>query len=346
MIPEYTKKKLVTFIKIKRSSISLAVLLVIYILSLFSEFIANDKPLLIRYNSKNYWLSAFILYSDKEFGGQYDTEAQYRRLIDTDRFIKDKNNFIIFPPIPYGPNYIDLIELEGFPPTAPSSEHILGTDNKGRDIFARILYGYRISITFALILLIVEILLGVIIGSIQGYLGGKVDLSIQRLIEILSSLPFLYIVILFSKVFGRSFTTLLVIMSIFNWIGLSYYMRSEYLKLKQLQFVEAARSVGAGNIYIMYSEILPNALVPVITFAPFSIIASISSLSALDYLGFGLPPHIPTWGELISQGMSNLSKYWLSVYPLAVLFGTLLLTAFVGEGVRNILDPKRYTRVE
>ncbi len=343
--PQFNKSFL-GFIGIKRASISLSILIFFFVLSLFSEFIANDKPIFIRYEGKNYLFSAFKFYPDTQFGGRHNTRAQYRELAKSPQFAKNSKNFMIFPPVPYGPNYINLNELHGNPPSPPDRHHIMGTDNKGRDIFARLLYGLRISLTFALILLVLEIVIGIVVGGVQGFFGGKVDLIVQRLIEILSSMPFLYITILFSKIFGRSIVTLIVIMTIFNWIGLSYYMRSEFLRLKQFQFVEAARSMGVGNFKIIISEILPNALVPVITFAPFSIIASISSLSALDYLGFGLPPDIPTWGELIGQGMENLSSYWLSVFPLAVLFTTLLLTAFVGEGLRTALDPRKYNKVE
>ena len=334
------------FFKIKRAVISLCILLSLYFISFFSELIANDKPILVGYDGKLYFFTAYIFYSDKTFGGKYDTEAQYRELVKTYRFTHNKNNFILFPPVPYSPYTSNLRELTSYPPTPPGNKHILGTDDRGRDVFARLLYGFRVSVSFALILLVIEVLIGIIIGALQGFLGGIVDITVQRLIEILSALPFLYIVILVGNVIGQGFFTLIVVMSLFNWIGLSYYIRAEFLRIKKYQFIDAAKTLGTGNIKVVFSEILPNALVPIITFAPFSLIAAIKILSGLDYLGFGLPAPTPSWGELMRQGMENLSSYWLSVFPFIVLFLTLLLLAFVGEGIREAMDPKEYSRME
>ncbi|MBN2353149.1 MAG: ABC transporter permease subunit [Spirochaetales bacterium] len=341
-----TKRRINRFFKIKRSVLSLAVLGVLYILSLGSELIANDKPILVFYKNTPYLFNAYIFHSDKTFGGQYDTEAQYRGLNKTAAFMQGSGNYMVFPLVPYSAYSSSLDELRGNPPTAPDAIHILGTDDRGRDVFARLLYGFRTSLTFALVLLVLEIVIGCVIGALQGYLGGAFDLVMQRLIEILSALPFLYIVILIGNVLGQSFGMLILIMAIFNWIGLSYYIRSEFLKNKQFQFVEAARALGVRGAKILFSEILPNALTPIVTFMPFSLISAVFTLTALDYLGFGLPAPTPSWGELIQQGMENLSSYWLSVYPFIILFLTLLLLAFVGEGLREALDPREYSRME
>jgi microcin C transport system permease protein len=343
-----TARRIKRFLKIKRAVISLCIISGLYFITFFSEIIANDKPILIYYSKKYYFFAAYNFYSDKTFGGTYDTEAQYKDLIRTDRFKNNKNNFIIFPPIPYSPYTSSLEELKGYPPTPPDSKHILGTDDRGRDVFTRLLYGFRVSMTFAVILLIIEIFIGVLVGAFQGYFGGMIDLTTQRIIEILSALPFLYIVILAGNIFGQGFITLIIVMSIFNWIGLSYSMRAEFLRIKKFQFVDAAKILGTGNLRILFSEILPNAFVPIITFAPFSLIASISILSGLDYLGFGLPAPTPSWGELMRQGTApeHLSSYWLSLFPFIALFLTLLLLAFVGEGLREAMDPKEYARLE
>ncbi|OQB67842.1 MAG: Inner membrane ABC transporter permease protein YejE [Spirochaetes bacterium ADurb.Bin133] len=345
-ISPITKRRIESFLKIKRAWISLIILASVYFISLFSEFIANDKPIVIRYEGRYYFFAAFKFYSDIEFGGKYKTEAQYKEIAKTDRFTQNPKNFMMFPPIPYSPYSSNLEDLEGFPPTPPDLKHILGTDDRGRDVFTRLLYGFRVSMTFSIILLILEIAIGVFIGALQGYLGGVFDITSQRLIEILSSLPFLYIVILLGAVLGKGLATLIIVMGIFNWIGLSYYIRSEFLKLKQLQYVEAARAIGMNPLAILFSEMLPNALTPIVTFAPFSLIGGVSALSSLDYLGFGLPAPTPSWGELIKQGTEYLSCYWLSVYPFVALFMTLLLTAFVGEGTREAIDPKSYSKIE
>jgi len=345
-ISPLTQRRLKRFIKIKRAVISLCILAVLFTLSLFSELIVNDKPLVIQYEGTCYFFAAYNYFADKSFGGKYDTEALYRELARSERFKADTGNFMIFPLVPYSPYTSTLDELEGTPPTAPDGTHILGTDDRGRDVFARLLYGFRISLTFALVLLLLEIIIGCIIGALQGYMGGKFDLIMQRFIEVLSALPFLYVIILIGSVLGQSFSTLIIIMALFNWIGLSYYIRAEFLRLKKYQFVDAAIVLGVKKYKILFSEILPNALTPIITFMPFSLISAVFTLTALDYLGFGLPAPTPSWGELIRQGMANLSSYWLSVYPFIALFLTLLLLTFIGEGVREAMDPKEYTKME
>jgi microcin C transport system permease protein len=231
-------------------------------------------------------------------------------------------------------------------PFRPVKNHWMGLDGAGRDVLARILYGLRTSMTFGLLLVLISYVLGIIAGALQGYYGGLIDISGQRLIEIWSALPFLYIMILLGSVYGRSFMLLLICYGIFNWIGISYYMRAEFLRLRKLPFVEAAKCMGISSSKVIFRHILPNSLVPVITFFPFSLVGAIGALAALDYLGFGLPPPTPSWGELLFQAQEYRWAWWLILYPSTALFAVMLLGVFVGEGVRNAYDPKRYTRLE
>jgi len=231
-------------------------------------------------------------------------------------------------------------------PFRPVKGHILGIDGAGRDVFARILYGLRTSMTFGLLLVFASMVVGIVTGALQGYYGGAVDITGQRLIEIWSALPFLYIMILMGSVYGRSFPLLLICYGMFNWIGISYYMRAEFLRLRKQPFVEAAKCMGIGSHKIIFKHILPNGLVPVVTFFPFSLVGAIGALAALDYLGFGLPPPTPSWGELIFQAQQFRWAWWLILYPSLALFTVMLLGVFVGEGIRNAYDPKRYQRLD
>jgi microcin C transport system permease protein len=231
-------------------------------------------------------------------------------------------------------------------PFPPVSGHIMGIDSAGRDVFARVLYGLRTSLTFGFMLVVCSMFFGVFAGAVQGYYGGVIDITGQRLIEIWSALPFLYIMILMGSVYGRSFALLLVCYGIFNWIGISYYIRAEFFRLRKQPFVEAATCLGISSKGIMFRHILPNALIPVITFSPFSLVGAIGSLAALDYLGFGLPPPTPSWGELLFQAQQYRWAWWLILYPSMALFIVMLCGVFLGEGIRNAYDPKRYARIE
>lgn len=231
-------------------------------------------------------------------------------------------------------------------PYPPVAGHWLGIDNAGRDVLARLLYGLRISLAFGLILTVAAMLIGIFVGAIQGYYGGRIDLAGQRLIEIWSALPFLYIMILLGAVYGRGFILLLVCYGLFNWIGISYYLRAEFFRLRHQPFVDAARVMGLKDRVIMFRHILPNALVPVITFFPFSLVGAIGSLAALDFLGFGLPPPTPSWGEMLQQAQQYRWAWWLILYPSLALFGVMLLGIFIGEGVRQAYDPHRPTHWE
>jgi microcin C transport system permease protein len=339
-----SKKRWSKFKRIRRAHLALIILCAIYLISLGSELLANDRPLLVWYEGRPYF-PVLRFYSEQTFGGEFITAPDYKKLRETPAFSSGSGNYMVFPLIPFGPNESHL-ELDGYPPYKPSLQHPLGTDDRGRDILTRLLYGYRVSFTFAVVISLLGLAVGVVIGGIQGYFGGKLDLTAQRLIEILSTLPFLYVVIIIGSSLGTNFTTLLLCFLVFEWIGISYYMRSEFLKLRNVPFVEASRALGAGHFHIMFRHILPNALTPILTFLPFSLIGAIFSLSALDYLGFGLPAPTPSWGELVRQGMSNLRSFWLTGFPILTLFFVLLLIAFVGEGIREAFDPKEYAKME
>ena len=260
------------------------------------------------------------------------------------------------PLYPYGPNEA-LLDDSGTPPNPPSASHLMGTDDRGRDVLVRLAYGFNISMTFAIVVTLFGEGIGIAIGAMLGYFGGKLDILGQRGIEIWSSLPFLYTIIIISSVVvpvylpghnqlaQPSFWLLVVILSAFNWMGITYYVRGEFYREKVKDYVGAAMTAGVSDAGIIFSHILPNALTPVVSFAPFVIVANIGSLVALDFLGFGLPAPTPSWGELIGQGMQNLSKWWLVFYPLGVMFVTLLLVVFIGEAVREAFDPREYSRL-
>ena len=231
-------------------------------------------------------------------------------------------------------------------PHRPVRGHLLGIDIAGRDVFARILYGLRISMTFGLLLVICSMCIGIFMGAVQGYYGGRLDITIQRFIEIWSALPFLYIMILMGSIYGRSFILLLFCYGIFNWIGISYYMRGEFFRLRRQAFVDAARCMGIPPFKIMFRHIFPNALIPIVTFFPFSLVGAIGALTALDYLGFGLPPPPPSWGELLQQAQQFRWAWWLILYPSLALFLVMLLGVFVGEGVRDAYDPRPFSKME
>jgi len=257
------------------------------------------------------------------------------------------------PPIPHSalpaPHFLFTVvadKTEVRWPFRPTTGHWLGIDSAGRDVLARILYGLRTSLTFGFLLVALAMILGTLFGAIQGYFGGTTDIVGQRLTEIWSALPFLYVMILVGAVYGRGFIMLLGCYAIFNWIGISYYIRAEFLRLRRLPFVEAARSLGLPHRTIIFRHILPNALVPLITFFPFYLVGAVGSLAALDYLGFGLPPPTPSWGELLQQAQQFRWAWWLILYPSLALFIVMLLGVFVGEGVRNAYDPRPQTRYE
>ncbi len=343
LVSELTKERYKRFKKIKRAYYSLWILGVAFIFSLFTPWLVNDKPLVLIYDNGCYF-PAFKFYPSTQFGGRYGTEADYPVLKDDPSF-KEKGGWVLMPPWPHNPLH-PYLHLEGTPPHPPSFRHWLGTDASARDIMARLMHGFRICMVFALILACLSALLGIVIGGVQGYLAGKVDIIMQRLIEIWSALPFLYVVIMIGSIYERSFKLLIFVMLLFQWIGLSYYMRGEFLKLKNMNYILTARAVGMSHFRIFFRHILPNALTPVVTIMPFSLIGGIGALTALDFLGFGLHPPTPSWGELLDQGLKYLYAPWIATSTVFALFLTLLLATFIGEGVREAFDPKSGDRFE
>jgi microcin C transport system permease protein len=324
----------------KRAYYSLQFLFYSYLISLFSPVLLNNKPLIVVYQNELSF-PIFFFYPASKFGGDQSTEPNYKKLLVSNQF-QNSENFMWFPLSRFGVNEDNLESLEegANPPSPPSRTHWFGTDDRGRDVFTRIVYGYRLAMTFSLILVILEIILASIIGGIQGFFVGNVDLILQRIIEILSAIPFLYLILIMGAFFGRSFAVLLITYGALSWIGLSYYMRGEFLKLRSFAFVDAARSMGVSSWKIITRHLLPNSLTPLVTFLPFILISAISVLSALDFLGYGIPAPNPSWGELIGQGRERLSAWWLITFPSVALFLTILFSAFVGEGLRDAFDPK------
>ncbi|RDI21447.1 microcin C transport system permease protein [Pseudacidovorax intermedius] len=318
--------------------VSLVLFVVLVVLSLFAEVLSSDRPLLVRYEGRLYF-PVLTEYSEKTFGGDFETPADY-----LDPFIRERitqgSNWAVYAPNPYGPRTLNYFASRPNP-AAPSSENLLGTDDRGRDLLAQLIYGFRVSVLFALALTVIGVVLGVITGAIQGFFGGKTDLAFQRFIEIWGSMPELYLLIIFSAIFAPSVALLLVLLSLFGWMGLSDYVRAEFLRNRQMDYVRAARALGVGNLAIMWRHILPNSLVPVVTFLPFRMSAAILALTSLDFLGLGVPPGTPSLGELLNQGKANIDAWWISLSTFGVLVVTLMLLTFMGDALRDAMDPRK-----
>lgn len=330
-------EKISIFKKNKRAYCSFLLLIFIFVLSLFSELISNDKPLIVKYKNELYF-PVFHNYSDEFWGGDFPTAANY-----SDSLIQNnikQNGWLIMPPIPYSFNTVDYY-LDSATPSAPSKKHWLGTDEEGRDVLARILYGIRLSLIFALVLTFISSAIGIFVGAVQGYFGGKTDIILQRFIEIWDSLPQLFILIIIASVFLPTFLSLLVILLLFSWTGLTGMVRAEFLRLRNFEYVKAAQVLGVGNFRIMFRHILPNALVTSITFIPFIMAEAITSLSALDFFGLGLSQDYPSLGDLVRQGKDNLQAPWIGVSIFVVLSGLLSMLIFIGEGVRDVFDTRK-----
>ncbi len=321
----------------KRSLFSLYIFVILFSLSIFAEFISNDKPLVMKVEGKLYFPIVFS-YSEKELGGIFDTEADYKGYFVTKK-ISSRDNWALFPLNPHSFNSINLNNSTPNP-AQPSNFNYLGTDDRGRDVLARLIYGFRLSVIFAFILTIIGIMIGILFGAIQGYFAGKTDLFLQRFIEIWSSMPELYLLIIFSSLFEPSILLLLILLSLFGWMSLSDYVRAEFLKGRNLDYVTAARALGLSDTKIIFRHILPNSMISVITFLPFRISGAILILTSLDFLGLGVPPNTPSLGELLSQGKENIEAWWLSLTTFFVLVGTLLLLIFIGEGIRESFDSR------
>lgn len=339
------RKRWKKFRSLKRGYYSFLIMASFFILSFILPILVNKTALVVKYNG-NYYFPVFKsgIYEGSVFGQDRYGEANYRML--KEQFKQDDSgNWVIMPLYPYGPNENLLDEIEGSPPHPPSIRHIFGTDDRARDVFARLLYGFNISISFAIVVTLLAYLIGVTIGSILGFYSGKIDILGQRAIEIWATLPFLYVIIIVNSILQPNFILLVIVLTAFTWEGITYYVRGEFYREKARDYVSAAVSLGAKNRTIIFKHILPNSLTPIISFAPFAIVANISSLVALDFLGFGLPPPTPSWGQLISQGMNNIEKWWLVAAPLTAMFLTLIAIVFIGEAIREAFDPKIYSRL-
>jgi len=331
------RRRLRNFRSNRRGFWSLWLFLALFGLSLCAELLANDKPLMISYQG-NWYFPVIQAIPEETFGGFLPTEADYR-----DPFISDEikaNGWMIWPPIRFSYNTINY-DLQVPSPAPPSAENWLGTDDQGRDVASRVIYGFRISVVFGLTLTFASCIVGVAIGAIQGFYGGKVDLFGQRFIEIWAGLPMLYLLIILSAIVQPNFWWLLGIMLLFSWMGLVDVVRAEFLRARNFEYVKAARALGLDNRRIMFRHILPNAMVATLTFLPFILTGAITGLTSLDFLGFGLPSGSPSLGELIAQGKANLHAPWLGISAFVSLSLMLTLLVFVGEAVRDAFDPRK-----
>jgi len=350
----------------KRAYWSLIIFSICFLLSLFAELIANDKPILVKYRGE-YFFPIVIFYPETAFGGDFKTEAVYRdpevqclimsggledcfeapeeiiNAISSKSFVPDNNAFMrgysVWPIIPY--SYDTPVDRPGAAPLPPNSENILGTDDTKRDVLARVIYGFRLSIVFTIIVTSLSSLIGIIAGAVQGYFGGRTDLFFQRFIEIWSGVPSLYIIIIMFAILGRSFWLLVFLTVLFGWMGLVGVVRAEFLRARNLEYVRAAKALGVSNWKIMFKHMLPNAMVATLTMLPFIVTGTIASLAALDFLGFGLPSSAPSLGELTLQAKQNIQAPWLGFTAFFTFAIMLALLVFIFEGVRDAFDPRK-----
>ena len=355
----------------KRGYYSFLILVTLYAISFFLPFLMSNRAIVLKYDN-NYYFPSLKTYFYETFGTQKKSiyfasdfqqelneagepalgEVDYRAL--KKQFAQqNEGNWVILPPIPYSPTeeFLTRVTAEtedptkDSPPLPPSSGHWLGTDSSNRDVLVRLAYGFRISISFALIVVFISYSIGITVGALLGFFGRWVDIIGQRFVEIWGAIPFLYTIMIINSIFGSSFLGLVGILAAFSWLTISYYIRGEFYREKAKDYVAAAVATGESNFVIMMKHILPNALTPVITFAPFAIVASITALVSLDFLGFGLRPPTPSWGDLIKQAHANLQEWHLVVFPLLAIFFTLQMIVFIGEAVREAFDPKVYSRL-
>ena len=331
------QRRLQNFRANRRGYWSAWIFVLLFLISLPAEFIANDKPLLVSYDGSLY-SPVLVDYPETTFGGEFETTADY-----TDPYVVElieEKGWLVWPLIPY--HYrTNIKDLPGSAPTAPSADNWLGTDDQGRDVATRILYGFRISVLFGLILTLLSSVIGVAAGAIQGYFGGWTDLVFQRFIEVWSGLPMLYLLMIMASVVVPGFFTILFLMRLFSWMALVGVVRAEFLRARNFDYVRAARALGVNDIAIMYRHVLPNAMVATITFMPFILSGSVTTLTSLDFMGFGLPPGSPSLGELLNQGKNNLQAPWLAISAFMVLSVMLSLLVFIGEAVRDAFDPRK-----
>ncbi|MGN7438073.1 MAG: ABC transporter permease [Alcanivorax sp.] len=338
-----TRRRLSQFRANKRGYWSFWIFLFLLFITTGAELVANDKPIMMKHNGQFYF-PVFVNYAETEFGGDFETEAEYR-----DEFVQElilgedgTKGWMLWPPIPFSYDTINY-DLKEPAPTAPDEVNWLGTDDQGRDVAARVIYGFRLSVYFGLILTGLSAVIGVFMGAVQGYYGGTVDLILQRITEVWASMPYLYIVIIFAAIFTPGFWTLLLILLMFKWLGLVDLVRAEFLRARNFDYVRAAGALGISNGVIMWRHVLPNAMVATITYLPFILTACITSLTALDFLGLGMPPGSPSLGELLAQGKNNLQAPWLGITGFLSLAVMLTLLTFIGEAVRDAFDPRKTT---
>lgn len=339
-ISPINRRRLDNFRANRRGYWSLWIFLFLFLISLFAEFLANDKPIFIQYDG-HFFFPILVSYPETIFGGDFETEAEY-----SDPEVQNligKKGWSIWPLIPYSYDTV-IWDLPTPAPSPPTTQNWLGTDDQGRDVVARLIYGFRISILFGLLLTLLSSVIGVATGAWQGYFGGWTDLIFQRFIEIWGSMPQLFILIILAGLFVPSFWFLLGILLLFSWMGLVGVVRAEFLRGRNFTYVLAARALGVSNTKIIFKHILPNAMVATITFLPFILSGSITSLTALDFLGLGLPPGSASLGELLNQGKANLQAPWLGISTFLILAAMLSLLIFIGEGVRDAFDPRKTFR--
>lgn len=332
-----TIRRINNFKSNKRGVISSYVFLSLFLISLFANFIANDKPIFVKFND-NYYFPIFEKIPEIFYGGEFETEADYKDPYVIDLIKSD--GFLIMPLIEYSFDTINY-DLKLPSPSPPTLENILGTDDQGRDVLARLIYGFRISVFFGIVLTFFSTIIGIIIGGLQGYFGGRIDLFGQRFIEIWSGLPVLYLLIIIASFVQPSFWVLLSIMLLFSWMSLEGVVRAEFLRARNFEYVKAAKALGLGNTMIMIKHVLPNAMVATLTLLPFILSGSIATLTSLDFLGFGLPPGSPSLGEMVAQGKANLQAPWLGLSAFITLSLQLSLLVFIGEAVRDAFDPRK-----
>ena len=332
-----TQRRLSQFKNNKRGFWSLWIFLAVLVICLGAEFIANDKPLLVKFEN-HFYMPVFQTLPETTFGGDFETEADYR-----DAFVQDliqEKGWMIWPPIRFSYDTINYNLIQPAP-SPPSAENWLGTDDQGRDVTARVIYGFRLSVLFGLILTVISSIVGITAGAFQGYYGGTLDLILQRVIEVWSSLPSLYILIIFSAMFVPGFWTLLLILLLFSWVSLVDVVRAEFLRTRNFDYVKAAGALGVSNLTIMWRHVLPNAMVATLTLMPFILTGSITALTSLDFLGLGMPPGSASLGELLAQGKNNLQAPWLGITAFVSLAMMLTLLTFIGEAVRDAFDPRK-----
>jgi microcin C transport system permease protein len=317
---------------------SLWIFVTLVVLSLGAELLSNDRPIVAHYEGRTVF-PLFNTYPETTFGGDFRTQTDY-----LDPFIRAQlakpGNWAIYPPNRYSFDTLNYFSPSPNP-APPSAVNWLGTDDRGRDVLARLIYGFRVSVLFGLALTAIGVVIGVLTGALQGYFGGKLDLIFQRFIEIWGSMPELYLLLIFASLFEPSVLILLVILSLFGWMGLSDYVRAEFLRNRNLEYVTAARALGLSNSQIIWRHVLPNSLTPVIAFLPFRMSGAILALTSLDFLGLGVPPSTASLGELLAQGKANLDAWWITLSTFTVLVGTLMLLIFIGEALRSALDTRR-----